>query len=280
MQSLGFSQYEAKVYVALLQRNPATAYEVSKEAGLPHANVYRTLEGLQRKAIVQPVSQRPARYVPVKPRQVLQNISKRTAAACDALAKNLSTLERGDDIEHVWLISGQENTHEKIEEMINGTKEHLWIKSHEATLDLHLPSLKKAAKRGVQILIIFIGDPLTAKRYKFNNMTKVYCHEGTGRSGIGEGKDTLTITSDFLAALTVDTREGGYGAFTRSAPVVNLANTMIRHELYVAEIFQAFGPQIESKFGPALLNIRRHYLPALHVHALEEQLRLTKSKTP
>jgi sugar-specific transcriptional regulator TrmB len=278
MQELGFSQYEGHVYVALLQKSPATAYEVSKQAGLPHANVYRTLEGLQTKGVVQSISEKPVKYVPARPKEVLQTITRRTAAACERLEKQLSSLDKAEDIEPVCLVPWGQSTHEKIEEMLKTAKEQVWIKSRQSTLDQHFDSLKAAANRGLKILIIFIGDPEAVQRYAFTPKTKVYCHEGTGRSGIGEGRETLTVTSDFSSALTVDTREGGYAAFTRSGPVVNLASTMIRHELYVAEIFQKFGKQIEGEFGPALLELRRHYMPAEHIRALEEQIRLSEAK--
>ena len=35
LQDLGFSEYEAKAYVALLQSNPASGYQVSKELSVP-----------------------------------------------------------------------------------------------------------------------------------------------------------------------------------------------------------------------------------------------------
>lgn len=274
MRELGFSTYEARVYLALLRGNPATAYEVSKAAGLPHANVYRTLDTLNKKGAVQPISQRPVKFVPLAPDQLLPTIAKRTSNACQSLAKRLSELDGGDKTEYVWLVHGLESTQNKILEMIASARQHLWIKAHQNTLKLHYAALKKAAERGVRIVLVFIGDATNAKKFKFNEKTKMYLHEGTGRSGIGgAGADTLTITADFDAALTVDTREDALGAFTRSAPVVNLANTMMRHEFYIAEIFQKFGPEIERTFGPALLKIRRHYLPKHHIEALEDELR-------
>jgi len=45
----GFSRHESRAHVALLKKSPATAYEISKHAGLPHANVYRSLETLVAK---------------------------------------------------------------------------------------------------------------------------------------------------------------------------------------------------------------------------------------
>ncbi|MFB7641056.1 TrmB family transcriptional regulator [Peribacillus butanolivorans] len=52
IQSLGFSQYEAKAYVSLVRQGPTSAYQVSKESGIPRARIYEILNGLQEEGIV------------------------------------------------------------------------------------------------------------------------------------------------------------------------------------------------------------------------------------
>ncbi len=39
LRGLGFTDYEARAYAALAARQPATAYEIANQAGLPRANV-------------------------------------------------------------------------------------------------------------------------------------------------------------------------------------------------------------------------------------------------
>jgi sugar-specific transcriptional regulator TrmB len=46
LQALGFSNYEARVYLGLLRHGPQNGNEVSKSAGLPSSKVYSTLERL------------------------------------------------------------------------------------------------------------------------------------------------------------------------------------------------------------------------------------------
>src|SRR5690554_1136247 len=82
LQSLGLTEYESWALLALIGRNPATAYEVSKQAGLPRANAYTALEGLVKKGAVQPVSENPARYVPVNPAEFLSRIASHTNEVC------------------------------------------------------------------------------------------------------------------------------------------------------------------------------------------------------
>ena len=46
LAQIGFTEYEAKVYLALLALNPATGYQLSKESGVPRSMVYEALKRL------------------------------------------------------------------------------------------------------------------------------------------------------------------------------------------------------------------------------------------
>jgi acetylornithine deacetylase/succinyl-diaminopimelate desuccinylase-like protein len=49
LKEIGFNSYEAKVYIALLKKYPATGYEVAKLANIPQARTYDTLKVLEEK---------------------------------------------------------------------------------------------------------------------------------------------------------------------------------------------------------------------------------------
>ena len=43
LKEIGLNSYEAKVYVALLKKYPATGYEISKLADIPQSRAYLSL---------------------------------------------------------------------------------------------------------------------------------------------------------------------------------------------------------------------------------------------
>ena len=43
LMDLGFSEYEARTYPALLAIQPATAYEIAREAGIPTSKIYQVI---------------------------------------------------------------------------------------------------------------------------------------------------------------------------------------------------------------------------------------------
>lgn len=269
LQSLGFSDYEARAYIALLQLQPATAYEVSKAANLPKANSYTVLESLSRKEAVQPVSENPVRYTALPPDLLFDGIAEKTQRRCNSVKDGLSRLAAVPQREYVWSVSGAEAVSERIRQMIRTARDHLWIKASESNLEAYRDALKDAADRGLEILIILFGNNL--QRFQFGGRTRVWLHEGNGIP-VGNSHYLITLTRDFEEALLAEVRDQVYGSYTRSRPLVSIADTLIRHEIYFAEIFEALGDNIQEKFGPALYDLRRKYLPREQAEALQRQL--------
>ena len=55
LQGLGLDQYEAKIYTTLVKKGILTTLEVARETGIDRAKVYRRLEVMKRKGIVEEV---------------------------------------------------------------------------------------------------------------------------------------------------------------------------------------------------------------------------------
>jgi sugar-specific transcriptional regulator TrmB len=270
LQELGFTDYEARIYIALLQESPVTAYEISKRNGLPRPNVYSALEGLERKQAVQRVSHEPVRFVPVQPKDLLDRISRNVVDRCSSLRTRLEEVKGVEQVQHVWSVRGAQDARAKIDELISGAQRHVWIKAHHLELEPHLDALRSAAERGVSILLVLFGTREDMERFRLPAAT-VYAHEGDGTI-VGLGRYLITLTVDFEQALIVNMKEQS-GAYTQSAPVVNMADSLIRHEIYLAEIFERLGDELDRQFGPALLALRKKYLPRDQAKALEQRVK-------
>lgn len=270
LQRLGFSEYEARTYLTLLKLKPATAYEISREAGLPRSNTYSALESLTKKMAVQPVSESPVRYVPVEPAVLLGRMSREVKDVCERLKNNLRGVTKKEESDFVWRVEGATNVDQKIKELIDGAQQHIWIKAAEDILRPHSGELKRAAARGVDILIILFGSD--TKPFVFGRNCQVFLHEGNGVR-MGGADNLFTITVDYKAALTASVAGDVVGSFTRSEPVVRMAETLIRHDYYITEIFNRLGKQIDQEFGPFLLSLRRKTFSPEQIALLESNMK-------
>lgn len=283
MQRLGFSEYEARTYFSLLQANPATAYEISKNSGLPRANTYGALENLVKKAAVQPISENPVRYSPVQPEVLLERLSSDVSKICGRLKEKLQGIEIGQRSDVVWSLDGQEQIEKKINDLIDSATKHVWIKASTDILRRHQEQLKRAAKRGTALIFVVFGQDIDF--LDFGSRSNVYLHEGNGIR-IGGADNLFTIAIDYKIALTANISDELTGAYTTNPSVVRMAETLIRHDFYMAEIMSEFGSEIQAKFGTSLVNLRRQMFSAqqnqqlaINLNGLEKVGLLPKSKS-
>lgn len=256
LKRLGFTEYEARVYVQLLRQSPATAYEISKSSNVPRPNTYHALDALAQRGAVLPVNENPVRYVPADPQELFDTISRQTRSLCSTLADRLSALTPARDDQYVWTLQGDEAVHDRIAALIGESRKTLWIKAADDVLRRHREALKTAAERGVETLIVLFGS--NADEFRFTENCRVYIHEANGVR-MGTADNLFTIAVDHKEMLTAAMDGEVVGAHTRNHPVVTMAASLIRHDYYMAEIFSRFGPEIDAAFGPYLRDLRLAY---------------------
>lgn len=275
LQGVGFSDYEAKAYVALVLSPNSTAYEISKAATIPKANCYTVLENLRKKGAVQAVSENPVKYVAVDPMKYFNQVAVSTQLRCEKLQDSLSRIAVLPQEELVWSLNDQNSVQIQIRRVIDSAMDHLWIKASDTTLTPHKDALRNAVSRGVKVLIILFGKDV--EQFDLGGDSKVYLHEGNGIP-VGIAPTLITITRDFQETLVAEVGANSYGSYTKNRPIVNMADSLIRHEIYFAEIFKEFGDQIHEKFGPAMFKLRQKYLPQPQVKALKKLLQTEELK--
>lgn len=253
LRRLGFTDYEGRIYVQLLRQSPATAYEVSKSTGVPRPNTYNALETLTQRGAVLPVSESPSRFVAAPAKELLESIARQTSNLCINVTAKLAALAMPAGDQHVWTLSGDEAVHDKIDALIRSSSQMLMIKAADDILRRHKAALKVAGERGVEMLIVVFG--FDAEEFRFGDRCRVYIHEGNGvRMGSTDNLFTIAADHDEMVTATVD--QDAVAVHTRNKPIVNMAESLIRHDYYMAEIFGRFGPEIDVAFGPYLRDLR------------------------
>ncbi|MBV0893237.1 TrmB family transcriptional regulator [Paracoccus sp. Z118] len=254
LRRLGFTDYEARIYIELLrQGEPETAYELSKRTGVPRPNAYNALESLAQKGAVLAVSETPVRYAAAPAKDLLGSIARQTSAICDDVSARLSKLTVTEDDQLVWSLTGERTVHEKIDRLIENAHEILMIKAPDDILARHIESLTAAGKRGLEMLIVVFGPD--AERFTFGPRCRTFIHEGNGVR-MGSTDNLFTVAADHEEMVTARFSGEAQAVHTRNKPIVNMAESLIRHDYYMAEIFQRFGAEIDEAFGPYLRDLR------------------------
>jgi sugar-specific transcriptional regulator TrmB len=158
LQALGFSQYEARVYTALLQKSPANGHEVAKTAGIPTSKVYETLERLRTKGAVLVQRSEPTLWAPVPHRDLLGRLRHQMETTFTAVEQGLAQLGYEQDTALTWSLSGRGHVVDSMRRAIERSRERLAGALPAAVLGELAASLRAAAERGVAVDLVTDED--------------------------------------------------------------------------------------------------------------------------
>ena len=156
---IGFSEYEAKVYVALLRESPVTGYQIAKLSGVPRSMVYEVLGKLTARGAAMTLHKEGStRYAPVPAAEFLDQLQREHEDLIDSLKDDLTTIDTASDLEYVWNIEGHDNVMAKAKEMIAQANKQIYIALLPETYRALQPVLSEAIGRGVRVAVYTTAD--------------------------------------------------------------------------------------------------------------------------
>jgi DNA-binding MarR family transcriptional regulator len=152
LQALGFGQYEAQAYVALLSRNPLSGYELAKVSGVPRANIYNVLQKLEeRGAVLRLETESGTRFAPVLPDELIHRLRSRLQSSLENAQHSLCMLQTGAEQDPVWNTRGYPALIEHACALIENAQEHLLVAAAPEEAPTLMESLDRAQARGVKV---------------------------------------------------------------------------------------------------------------------------------
>jgi len=182
MCELGFTGYEAKAYVSLLQQYPATRYELSKNSGVPRSAIYDVINRLEYYGAVSVISTKQEKYVPLPPEQFLRMLEQRFSQKIEVFRRSLSDIKIKMEPEQLWNLSGYQNLVSKAREMIQNAHESIYLSAWRSEVLELEKYLKEAESREVKVVIFsFTQIPEIGYNYSYQmnekELEKVWDHK-------------------------------------------------------------------------------------------------------
>lgn len=153
LKALGFSSNVAKAYISLLNKHPATGYEISKDSGIPRSAIYTILNRMEQMGFINSESGTPKKYVPLSPSVFIEHISNLHGHRIDELKFAFEKLDTDEEAFDFWHIHGYENLVLKMKEAVQNAEHSIVLNIWNRELLKINPSLIKAQQRGVDITI-------------------------------------------------------------------------------------------------------------------------------
>lgn len=241
LQQLGFTAYEAKVYLALLSHPGSTGYEVARHSGVPRSKVYEVLEKLTATDIVH-TSQTGEQvlYHPLPYRVVLQRRKNETTTLIDRLMEALEDMARPEPEGPLITIRGYDAVLNRSAEMVAGAEQTVFLSGWPKEIECLLPQLVEAEARGVQVWVLVFGE-LNAR------LQHCYYHEPPSVEGrLADVLPALVVVSDHSEALlaSVSRVTPVTALWTRNRGVTLIAAEYIKHDIFLNALAQRLGPEL------------------------------------
>lgn len=252
VQELGFTEYEAKAYLALLDESPLTGYKVAQNSGVPRSKIYEVLSGLVKRGAVLVNHQEPVRYAPLSPKELIARRRQEMEESIDAAERSLAryvadTSGRGA----IWDVTGRKEIFERARELIRRARRSVLLEIwHEDAHELR-EALAEAAGRGVKVGVVAYGEP----DYPF---ARVYHHDLVDEVTKGVGGRWIVLSIDMHEIITgiVSMGAESRAAWTSHPGLVVPLTEFIKHDIYIQEMLDEHRKILEATFGPGLIDQR------------------------
>jgi HTH-type transcriptional regulator, sugar sensing transcriptional regulator len=183
MKRLGFTAYEAKAYISLLRKNPATRYELSKNSGVPRSAIYDTIRKLEAMGAVNGTYTEPKKFMPLPPDELFNLLERQFKESVDDVRELMNEFETSIEPGHLWNILGYKNMIHKAREMIDRAEETIYVSLWQREADLLKNEFKNAYDRGVKIIAFSFTNLNISAEWIYNyclkeeDLEKIWAHK-------------------------------------------------------------------------------------------------------
>ncbi|RUL45669.1 TrmB family transcriptional regulator [Lysinibacillus antri] len=234
LKNMNFNEYEAKAYISLVKLGTVTAYQVSKDSGVPRARIYEILDVLVEKGIViKEEIDETMQYSPLPVNVFLQKVQANWSQNFKDISMSLKEIERIETMptNRVMTLKDQETIISYCQTLLKKAKKRIMISMWNDMYDVLKEDLEEAAKRvDIKGLTIHVENPIS--QLDTHRLTQY----------------TQAPTTEHWFILSIDAQEMIYGpsiearnlAFYTNDPVhIYLLEDYIWHDVLVNRIVKS-----------------------------------------
>ena len=254
IKAIGFGDYEARVYCALLARSPANGYQVSSRSGVPRAKVYETLNRLVLRgaAVRVETANKDARvYVAVDPKILIDNLQTQMNEAYNQAQSVLHHLQHEPDvIEFFWRITSREDLVNRALELVDSAEKSLHVALWAEEFDAVYNSLIRADDRSVRLAVMLYSNHAGLCKLQEKKAGAIL-HGKNKQQVVPELGRQFMLASDRKKCITGAIFEDGTmdGVFSMNRGLISNTIDLVNHEIYVERMLDEVGTPVFQLYG-------------------------------
>lgn len=269
LQELGFSEYEARAYIALLRKNPMNGYEVAKVSGIPRPNIYGVLKKLQEREAVTPIeSPSGLHYVPLPPDTLTRRMNLHYQQLLTQTEDALQAVTVAEDQPVLWNLHGYETILQRAQALIDAAETSVVIGVWQPESAALAEATEAAQARGIEYITLCMqACPAECG----------FCHHPLFRyhaASSSPGRWMIVVRDETeLLLASLETPEAS-AIHSRQPSLVQMASWYIRHSVALAAILSDTGSSLERSLSPDTLAVLGLLVPGNGINWLDYMLTL------
>lgn len=245
LHGLGFSEYEARAYVALVGGGPLNGYELAKQSKVPRPNVYAVVEKLLDRGAVQRIDLRDGtRYAAVAPQELSKRLRARYSALTDSMGSSLASIASSAERPPIVNVHGRRAFLEEALAVVESAQASLLVALWPDEAAVLTAALSQAEARGVQITTLCLAACVSECGG---------CRGALYRYRVAAPARTrsLIVVADGAIAFAGQTSEAdALGVRTMQPLVVELGTMYIRNTIALASLVHDVGARLDEIARP------------------------------
>lgn len=227
LKELGFSQYEAACYMALITNHPVNGSQLSKFSGIARSRIYDVLRNLIAKGYV--IEVQSGQYAPLPSDELVRRLKTSFDTNIQAFEDEIAKASVKDDFEYVWTITGYEQVMKKAVQMISHSQKEIYIRLFPQAHAHLAKALIAADKRGVRIRYVAMGKI----EDKFDIQVLHPDHEKLQQTIGGRSIEVITDKSEALVGVfEIGNEDTSPINWTRNQWFIVANRDSLRHDFY------------------------------------------------
>ncbi|WP_433748733.1 TrmB family transcriptional regulator [Falsibacillus pallidus] len=251
LQKFGFTQYESKVYEALLSSTePLDAAQLVKYSGVPKAKIYEVLGRMTEKGmILDSVSEKKKLYMALPLELAIKKLTSEFQESIDHLKANTPKKTITDD--RVWSLKVDSSIQAQFLELLEKAEKAILISIWTDELEACLPILEEKERQGLHVEALIVGNAEA-------DLKNLHILSPNEEHRMLEKNRLLVIDEEEILFAGVE--EGAWQAIkTKSKPVVKFFAEFFYHDVALAEITKRYEETLMSDEEIKKLLMRLRY---------------------
>ncbi len=254
LKSLGFTSYEAKAYIALIETGGGSGYLIAKKSAVPTSKIYQVLDSLIAKNAAYQDDLSENAFLPVKPETLLARLKDDTVKQTSQVLSLIKQYNPETKDVQARMIVGTDKVKQTIKNFVEDAGKELMLTAWTEELDEIQNELKKASGRGRVIILSFEEFSLPHAEVYAHRRPDLVSKESHGRMFLGVSNNkclSAFFYNDNRSECIVSTSPG----------FVRIIRDHIIHDISLNKLMLDLPEKYRAKFENELTMLRNHLNP-------------------